>query len=122
MYCRLQVATDVVEGIRFLHAQGLVHRDIKLKNVLVSRPSSTCMSLSVTEPVSFINNMPCFMDSCLLSASAGTCNTFNNDLSSPLDRLMCLSVLTVPISVYSLNTLQLKCGEGLATIGLVKTK
>ena len=33
---RLQVAVDVVEGIRFLHSQGLVHRDIKLKNVLVS--------------------------------------------------------------------------------------
>lgn len=33
---RLQVALDVVEGIRYLHGQGLVHRDIKLKNVLVS--------------------------------------------------------------------------------------
>uniref|UniRef100_A0A8D0XCG2 Protein kinase domain-containing protein n=1 Tax=Sus scrofa TaxID=9823 RepID=A0A8D0XCG2_PIG len=31
---RLQIALDVVEGIRFLHSQGLVHRDIKLKNVL----------------------------------------------------------------------------------------
>jgi len=35
-WCRLRVALDVVEGIRYLHAQGLVHRDIKLKNVLVS--------------------------------------------------------------------------------------
>lgn len=34
--CRIVVAIDVVEGIRFLHSQGLVHRDIKLKNVLVS--------------------------------------------------------------------------------------
>uniref|UniRef100_A0A8C5KKH8 Dual serine/threonine and tyrosine protein kinase n=1 Tax=Jaculus jaculus TaxID=51337 RepID=A0A8C5KKH8_JACJA len=34
---RLQIALDVVEGIRFLHSQGLVHRDIKLKNVLVSK-------------------------------------------------------------------------------------
>ncbi|XP_067127161.1 dual serine/threonine and tyrosine protein kinase-like [Centruroides vittatus] len=35
--CRLQVALDVVEGIRFLHSQGLVHRDIKLKNVLLDK-------------------------------------------------------------------------------------
>lgn len=32
---RLQIALDVVQGIRFLHGQGLVHRDIKLKNVLL---------------------------------------------------------------------------------------
>lgn len=32
---RLQIAIDVVEGIRFLHSQGLVHRDVKLKNVLL---------------------------------------------------------------------------------------
>lgn len=32
---RIQIATDVVEGIRYLHSQGLVHRDIKLKNVLL---------------------------------------------------------------------------------------
>ncbi|XP_006273943.2 dual serine/threonine and tyrosine protein kinase [Alligator mississippiensis] len=34
---RLQIALDVVEGIRFLHRQGLVHRDIKLKNVLLDK-------------------------------------------------------------------------------------
>ena len=32
---RLQVAVDVVEGLRFLHSRDLVHRDIKLKNVLL---------------------------------------------------------------------------------------
>ncbi|XP_050411841.1 dual serine/threonine and tyrosine protein kinase [Patella vulgata] len=32
---RLQVTIDVVEGVRFLHGQGLVHRDVKLKNVLL---------------------------------------------------------------------------------------
>jgi serine/threonine protein kinase len=32
----MQIAVDVVEGIRFLHSQALLHRDIKLKNVLVS--------------------------------------------------------------------------------------
>ncbi|KAL5474914.1 hypothetical protein EMCRGX_G026941 [Ephydatia muelleri] len=32
---RMQIALDVMEGIRFLHSQGLLHRDIKLKNVLL---------------------------------------------------------------------------------------
>lgn len=41
IYCRLQVAIDVVDGLRFLHSQGLVHRDVKLKNVLVSLHSSS---------------------------------------------------------------------------------
>jgi serine/threonine protein kinase len=31
----MRIALDVIEGLRFLHGLGLVHRDIKLKNVLV---------------------------------------------------------------------------------------
>ncbi|XP_033109884.1 dual serine/threonine and tyrosine protein kinase-like, partial [Anneissia japonica] len=34
---RLQVACDVVEGLRYLHSLGLVHKDVKLKNVLLDR-------------------------------------------------------------------------------------
>ncbi|KAL8595249.1 hypothetical protein ACOMHN_043401 [Nucella lapillus] len=36
-YTKLQVAIDVVDGLRFLHSQGLVHRDVKLKNVLLDK-------------------------------------------------------------------------------------
>lgn len=52
---RLQIALDVVEGIRFLHGQGLLHRDIKLKNVLVSsdqlsvRPVIVCDCVALSE-------------------------------------------------------------------------
>jgi serine/threonine protein kinase len=34
---RLQVAIDVVAGIRYLHGEGLIHRDITVKNVLVHK-------------------------------------------------------------------------------------
>lgn len=32
---RCRIALDVVEGIRFLHSQGLIHRDIKPNNILL---------------------------------------------------------------------------------------
>nr|XP_032524735.1 dual serine/threonine and tyrosine protein kinase-like [Danaus plexippus plexippus] len=32
---RMRIACDIVEGIRYLHSLGLVHRDVKLKNVLL---------------------------------------------------------------------------------------
>lgn len=34
---RIQIALDVVAGLRFLHNHGLIHRDIKLKNVLLDK-------------------------------------------------------------------------------------
>ena len=46
---QLQVASDVIQGIRFLHSQGLLHRDIKLKNVLVSDVMLIlCVTISTT--------------------------------------------------------------------------
>ncbi|KAI0985930.1 hypothetical protein GJ496_001013 [Pomphorhynchus laevis] len=32
---RLSIAKDVIEGIRYIHRLGLIHRDIKLRNVLL---------------------------------------------------------------------------------------
>jgi receptor-interacting serine/threonine-protein kinase 5 len=41
---RMQIALDVIEGIRFLHSQGLLHRDIKLKNVLLDANNRGCLT------------------------------------------------------------------------------
>ncbi|XP_074110950.1 receptor interacting protein kinase 5 isoform X1 [Cotesia typhae] len=49
---RIQIAIDVLEGIRYLHSQGMVHRDIKLKNVLLdteNRAKLTDLGFCITE-------------------------------------------------------------------------
>ncbi|XP_043670902.1 dual serine/threonine and tyrosine protein kinase-like isoform X2 [Vespula pensylvanica] len=49
---RMQIAIDVLEGIRYLHSQGLVHRDIKLNNVLLdteNRAKLTDLGFCITE-------------------------------------------------------------------------
>lgn len=69
---RLLIALDVVEGIRFLHSQGLLHRDIKLKNVLVSSVQPTLnkgfnfyfIGVFTIRPVT--NRWAVFQDSCMV--------------------------------------------------------
>ncbi|XP_045525459.1 dual serine/threonine and tyrosine protein kinase-like [Pieris brassicae] len=41
---RMRVSCDIVEGIRHLHSLGLVHRDIKLKNVLLNNENRAALS------------------------------------------------------------------------------
>ncbi|XP_050555469.1 dual serine/threonine and tyrosine protein kinase [Spodoptera frugiperda] len=41
---RIRIARDIVEGIRYLHSLGLVHRDIKMKNVLLDGSDRAALS------------------------------------------------------------------------------
>lgn len=33
---RLQIALDVAKALQYLHAEDMIHRDVKVQNVLVS--------------------------------------------------------------------------------------
>ncbi|KAL0810224.1 hypothetical protein ABMA28_011006 [Loxostege sticticalis] len=41
---RMRISCDIVEGIRYLHSFGLVHRDIKMKNVLLDSEDRAALS------------------------------------------------------------------------------
>ena len=41
---RLEIALDVAKALQYLHAEDLIHRDVKVQNVLVSELMSASRS------------------------------------------------------------------------------
>ena len=46
---RLQIASDIAEGMAFLHSRGLIHRDLKSLNILLDHTGKAKIADFVVE-------------------------------------------------------------------------